>query len=86
MSLIYMGTYSSLLYAQPSFHEGMARLWDFGNFLDEFNTSPTGEIADWIALLSDYTAVNEDIRDVFEQYIAAMPQEQRLKLQEHVTK
>ncbi|MFI5201071.1 MAG: hypothetical protein ACHQNE_01630 [Candidatus Kapaibacterium sp.] len=75
-----MGKYSSLLYAQPSFAEGMARLWDFGNFLNEYNASPSGEIADWIALASDFAAVNEDVRGAFERYIASMPQEQRLKL------
>lgn len=56
-----MGSYSSLLYADPSFLEGMARLFDFADTLTEFNRSLSGEQADVLALAADWQAVAEDM-------------------------
>ena len=49
------------LFVQPSFFEGMARIVDFGSFLNEYNTSKNSDEADWRALLSDWEAVGKDI-------------------------
>lgn len=65
--------YSSLLYARPSFFEGMARLFDFGNFLTEYNHAPSGRLADYLALEADYAAVSDDMRAVFADYLRAHP-------------
>jgi len=54
---------SDFLYAQPSFFEGVSRIVDFGNSLNAYNTSPTGEIADGIAIGMDWAVVGQDIRD-----------------------
>jgi hypothetical protein len=59
---------SDFLFAQPSFWEGMGRLLDFGDFLSEYNTSPTGEIADEIALTMDWQAVYGDLWTSLEEY------------------
>ena len=58
-----MGEYSSFLFARPSFFEGMSRLLDFGNTLDEYNRSPTPEQADSIALGCDWRRVGLDIQE-----------------------
>lgn len=53
-----MGTYTDFLYARPSFAEGMARILDFGNTLNEYNRSPD---PDTLALNADWNAVAEDL-------------------------
>jgi hypothetical protein len=57
--------YSFLLFAQPSFAEGFGRLWDFGNFLTEYNYTPTGDLADYVALRSDTMAVAHELENSF---------------------
>jgi hypothetical protein len=59
-----MGSYTDLLYARPSFVEGMARIMDFGNTLNEYNRSPD---PDAIALKADWNAVAEDLYKAIEQ-------------------
>ena len=56
------------LYARPSFTEGVARLMDFGGTLNEYNTSPTGEQADALAMYADWRTVGEDIAIAAERY------------------
>ncbi len=63
-----MGGKSDFLFAQPSLWEGMGRLLDFGNFLTEYNTSPTSDTADKIALAMDWQAVYGDLWSTFEEY------------------
>ncbi|MBF0456850.1 MAG: hypothetical protein HQK99_03035 [Nitrospirae bacterium] len=50
------------LFAVPSFMEGVARIIDIGGTMVNFNFSPTAEIADSMALKSDFQAVGDDIR------------------------
>lgn len=57
-----MGNFADFLFADPSFTEGAARLFDFGGTLQEYNTSPTPEEADALAMHADWTAVGETIR------------------------
>lgn len=57
-----MGNFSDFLFATPSFTEGAARLFDFGGTLQEYNTSPTPEEADALALHADWAAVGRLIR------------------------
>jgi hypothetical protein len=57
-----MSNYTDLLYNRPTFFGGMARCLDIGGTLREFNTSPTGQDADRIALASDWYAIGEDMR------------------------
>jgi len=52
---------SDLLFARPSFFEGMARILDMGGTLTEFNRSPDGGTADARALASDWCAVGQDL-------------------------
>ncbi len=60
--------YSDFLYARPSFLEGMARVMDMGNTLNEYNTFETGEEADYTALLMDWIAVGRDMQAAMGQY------------------
>ncbi len=60
-----MGKYSTFLYADPSFSEGMARVLDFGDTLTEYNRSPSPERADAIAIAADWRAVIEDLAQAF---------------------
>ena len=56
-----MGNYSRFLFAEPSFREGMARVLDLGGLLNEYNSSPTGRLADYFALRSDWLAVGREL-------------------------
>jgi hypothetical protein len=60
-----VGRYSDLLFAQPSFLEGLARVTDIGATLEEYNTSPSGELADMHAIRSDWRQVGEDLSAAF---------------------
>ena len=60
-----VGRYSDLLYAEPSFLEGIARVTDLGATLEEYNTSPSGELADFYAIRSDWRQVGEDLSEAF---------------------
>jgi hypothetical protein len=56
-----MSRFFGLLFARPSFLEGVARLLDLGNTLAEYNESQTPEQADFLALRSDWRAVGAEI-------------------------
>jgi hypothetical protein len=58
------------LYATPSFLEGLSRLLDVSGGLNEYNASPSGEIADFRALLSDWQEVGIDITDALRRFAA----------------
>lgn len=55
------GRYAGLLYANPSFTEGMARILDFGDTLTEYNYSRSAEEADANAIRSDWRAIADDL-------------------------
>ncbi len=59
-----MSDYTSFLFARPSFLEGVSRLLDFGNTMNEYNYSRNGDEADRRALRADVLAVGDDIRNV----------------------
>lgn len=61
--------YSRFLFARPSALEGMARLVDFGNTLDFYHFSQTGEEADALALYADWCAVGHDVRKAIERLL-----------------
>jgi hypothetical protein len=52
------------LYAEPSFFEGWARLFDPAGTLNQYNTSTSPEEADSKAIMSDWFTVGNDIRKV----------------------
>lgn len=52
---------SDLLFARPSFWEGVARVLDLGGTLNIYNESKTPEEADRTALQSDFAMVGKDI-------------------------
>ena len=56
-----MGDFSSFLFARPSAIEGISRILDFGDTLTEYNRSPNGHIADYIALSADWKQVGCDL-------------------------
>ncbi len=58
-----MGKYTDLLYARPSFVSGLGRVLDVGGTLNEYNTSSSPDEADQSAMLSDWYAVGDDIRE-----------------------
>lgn len=57
-----MGHYSNFLFADPSFLEGVGRLFDFGGTLQQYNTSRSPEEADVLAAYADWSAVGSEIR------------------------
>lgn len=56
-----MDSYSDILFSEPSFLEGIARVLDLGNTLTEYNNSLTPEQADYIAAAADWTTVGNDL-------------------------
>ena len=56
------GRFTSFLYAQPSFLEGVGRILDLGNNLQMYNYSESGQEADARALRADWRAVGDDLR------------------------
>lgn len=63
-----MNKLSSFLYARPSFIEGVARLIDLGNTLQEYNSSLSPEQADALAIFSDWRVVGEDLASAMLMY------------------
>ncbi len=71
-----------LIYARPSFLEGMARIFDIGGTLNEYDfsryrrerdDSENGAKTDMEALRSDWQAVGDDMRSVMGRYVPACP-------------
>ncbi len=64
-------SYSTLLFAEPSFLSGMASILDVGGMLKGFNSSLSPQQADYLALLADHRAIQEDIRAVWSRLLSA---------------
>jgi len=58
---------SDFLFAHPSVWSGVARLMDLGGVFDEYNTSPTPEVADAQAMRADWLSVGDDLRAAMEK-------------------
>lgn len=61
-------SYSYLLFARPSFWEGIARIFDLGSTLQVYNRSRGPKEADENALRSDWRTVGQDIAHSIEAY------------------
>ena len=57
-----------IIYARPSFLEGMARIFDIGGTLNEYDFGPVGAESDAEALHSDWMAVGDDLRAAIGDY------------------
>ncbi len=57
-----MSDFTCVLFARPSFIEGVARLVDIGGTINEYNTSASPVVADCTALAGDWNQVGADIR------------------------
>ena len=53
------------LCARPSFLEGLARIMDFGQTLNEYNSSPSAQEADFAAIAEDFADVFLFIRPIY---------------------
>ena len=51
-----------LIYARPSFFEGMARIFDLGGTLNVYDFGPGGAESDAEATLADWQAIGDDLR------------------------
>jgi hypothetical protein len=63
-----MNDYTNILFANPSFIEGMGRILDFGDTMTEINRSATPEQADQYATIADWRAIGADLRAVMDQF------------------
>lgn len=59
---------TTYLYARPSFVEGLARLIDFGNTLQQYNSTPTAQQADALAMELDWYAVGQDLKNAMLEF------------------
>ena len=64
-----MNNLFGFLYARPSAVEGVARIMDFGNTLNEYNYSSTSDDADFLALRADWRVVARDLGIAFKEEI-----------------
>jgi hypothetical protein len=62
-----MDDYTSVLFARPSFAEGIGRLLDFAGTLTEYNRALTGQQADEAAFRADTLALGADMRTALGQ-------------------
>jgi len=74
--------FSNLLFASPSFLEGMGRSIDAAGVLTVFNESLTSEQADYLALQSDWRAVGSDIWKAIQAVHEQLPESERESEQE----
>jgi hypothetical protein len=58
-----MSSYSDFLFARSNFVTGLARLLDIYGVSDDYNASPTPELADARALLADWRTVGNDLAE-----------------------
>lgn len=63
-----MGRFSTILFARPSPCEGVGRLFDFANTLTQYNTSETGQEADYYAFTADWSAIADDMLQVMQEH------------------
>jgi hypothetical protein len=64
------------LFATPSWLSGAARSLDLAGAFDEYNESPTGEMADANALWCDWRIVGESIFDAIKAFRREPPRSQ----------
>jgi hypothetical protein len=60
--------HSFRLFARPTFLEGVARVFDFANVLQNYRHDTTEHEADTNALRSDWIAVGDDLRHAISTY------------------
>jgi hypothetical protein len=53
--------FSSFLFARPSFVEGVARIMDFGNTLNQYNHCESAAMADLAAIAADWSVVGLEL-------------------------
>lgn len=63
-----MGDYSRFLIPDSGLAEGAGRIFDFADALNEYNTSPSPEEADHLALLSDWAQCGDDLDAAINEY------------------
>ena len=56
------------LFAEPSFIEGLARIFDFSGTLNVYNESETEIEADFMALKNDWVEIGKDIKTAIKEY------------------
>jgi uncharacterized protein (DUF3084 family) len=66
-----MNQYFGLLFARPSFFEGVSRVIDLGNTMSEYNTSLTPVQADNLAINADLDALRYDLAKARQELQAA---------------
>lgn len=65
-----MGGYSDFLFATPTFASGAASAFDLGALMFVFNSVENGQLADELALRSDWRAVGAELRRALERHQA----------------
>ncbi len=56
------------LFARPSFIEGVARIFDFGSTLEQYNESSNPSLADYRAIYDDVRVIGYDLWLAMQQY------------------
>ncbi len=56
------------LFSEPSFREGVGRIWDFGHSFNTYNVSKTEFEADSRAIYTDWIMVGRDMKQAVKSY------------------
>ena len=56
------------LFAKPTFLGGMSRALDLGGTLNVYNDSPSPDVADALALKSDWMSVGQDLWNAVDKF------------------
>jgi len=67
MSITSNTSLTDFLYARPTLLEGIARILDFGNTIQEYNVSQSGFEADFKALDGDWITIGRDLKDAVQK-------------------
>lgn len=59
---------SEFLFLRPSLIEGLARIMDFGNTLNEYSRLADSHEADLAALWMDWAVIGQDFREVIGEH------------------
>lgn len=66
-----MSSFSTALFARPTWIGGLARMVDFGGLFDQYNTYDSPAEADARAIANDWAAVGVDLMNAMDAFAAA---------------
>jgi hypothetical protein len=57
------------LFSNPTLFSEIGRVLDLGSTMNEYNSSPSAAVADYLALQSDWYTIGSDLNAAMEQHV-----------------